>query len=49
MDMGMSLNVKQILQVHDNDTNKDHFLIEKGGKWVEITKEEYNQFFRGEQ
>lgn len=43
MEMDLKINLQQVLQIHNNDTNQDSFLIEKDGKWIEINEEEYNQ------
>ena len=47
MELDMKMKMTQMLQIHDNDKNEDYFLIEKDGKWLKITKDEYDQKTRG--
>ena len=48
MDLEMKMKIKQMIEIHDDDNNEDYFLIEYGGEWVRISKEEYNDI-RGRQ
>lgn len=45
----MKMKVQQIIQIHNNDTNQDEFLMEQNGAWVKLTQEEYNNIIRGQQ
>ena len=48
MNLGMKMKVQQIIQIHNNDTNQDEFLMEEDGEWVKLTQEEYNFMIRGQ-
>lgn len=43
MEIDLNINVKQVLQMYDHDKDTYTFLVEKDGKWVEITKEQYKK------
>ena len=45
--LDMKMKIQQIVEIHDNDTNEDYFLIEHNGEWLKTTKEEYNNIIRG--
>lgn len=47
--LNMKMNMTQMLQIHDEETGKNSYLIEKDGKWVKATEDEYNKKIRGQQ
>lgn len=49
MKLGMKINLQQVLQVHNHDTNQISYLIENDGEWVEISEEKYNQLLEANQ
>jgi len=46
--LNLHMKVQQMIQIHNNDTNQDEFLIEQDGEWVRLTQEEYNTIVRGQ-
>jgi len=38
-----------MLQIYDEETGENSYLIEKDGKWIKTTEEEYNNKIRGQQ
>ena len=47
MNLNIATKIKQLIHVHDDDTDEDYFLIAKDNEWVKITQKEYNEIYRG--
>lgn len=49
MKLDLKTNMKQVIQITNNDTGEKEFLLEKNGKWEKITKKDYQKIIRGKQ
>ena len=49
MQLNLKATMTQMIQIHNEDTNQNSYLIEQNGEWVEITEDEYNKKIRGKQ
>ena len=45
MKLNITTKIKQLIHVHDNDTNEDYFLMAKDNEWVKITQKEYKKIY----
>ena len=41
--LNLKAKISQMIQIHNEDTNQNSYLIEQNGEWVEITENEYNK------
>lgn len=41
------IRVTQIIEINNNETNENQFLIEQDGKWNIISKEQYKKIIEG--
>ena len=49
MNLNCKTDIKQVIQVINNDTNKVEFYVANNDKWEKITKKDYTKIIRGEQ
>lgn len=47
--LNLKAKISQMIQIHNEDTNQNSYLIEQNGEWVEITEDEYKKKIRGQQ
>lgn len=43
MNLNIATKIKQLICIHDDDTDEDYFLMEKDKEWVKITQKEYEK------
>ena len=48
MELKAKANIKQAIEIVNNDTGEIEFLTELDGKWVKIDHNQYQQIIRGE-
>lgn len=43
MNLNMIAKIKQLIHIHDDDTDEDYFLMAKNDEWIKLTEEEYKK------